>query len=307
VVDGLSTDRTREILEGYSERYPFIRILENPKKVTPIAMNLGIKDASGEIVILVNAHSILDKDFLRNNVLCLKRMVEASAIGGRLQTINESKTIISQAIPVAADSLFGCGGRRYRNRTKEGFIKDTLPYCAYRKEIFLKIGYIDEELIRDQDEEFNYRLLKNDGKIYFNPNIKSYLHIRPTLKKLWRQHFQYGYWKVRVAQKVGAIFTWRQLVPGIFVGSLIFCLFFSLVSKTFLFILSGIVSLYIAVNLGFSLHLSLKNKLRFVFVLPVVFATLHFSYGLGFLKGVFDFVILKKHLKKQIKDTPLTR
>jgi len=192
VVDGMSTDKTREVVREYGQTYSFIAILENRMKVTPFAMNIGIRSSQGEVIILVNAHSILDKDFLKNNIEYLNK-THADAVGGMLNTINVGASIISKAIPLATDSIFGAGGRRYRSRIQEGFVKDTLPYCAYRKELFDKIGLIDEDLIRDQDEEFNYRILKNGGKIFFTPKIKSYLHVRPTLKKLWKQHFQYGY------------------------------------------------------------------------------------------------------------------
>ena len=306
VVDGRSTDRTKEVVEGYTQKYPFIRLLDNPKRITPVAMNIGIKGAKGDVVILVNAHSILDRDFLKYSTEYLKK-TGADAVGGKLNTINDNSSLVAQAIPQAADSIFGAGGKRYRGREEEGWVKDTLPYCAYPKEIFEKIGLIDEELIRDQDEEFNYRLLKSGGKIFFTPKIKSYLHIRPSLRKLWKQHFQYGYFKVKVTQKTGAIFTLRQLIPAIFVSSLMFTGVLSFFSKLFLCLFSLIVCSYLIANFGFSLAIAIKNGLKIFLVLPTVFFTLHFSYGLGYLKGIWDFLIYKKHLKKKIKDIPLTR
>jgi len=306
VVDGRSTDRTREVVEGYTQRYPFIKILDNSKRITPVAMNIGIREAKGDVIILVNAHSILDKNFLKYNFQYLNK-TNADAVGGRLNTINDDFSIIAQAIPLAADSIFGAGGKRYRTRITEGWVKDTLPYCAYPKKIFEKIGLIDEELIRNQDEEFNYRLLKSGRRIFFTPKIKSYLHIRPSLRKLWRQYFQYGYFKVRVAQKISAIFTWRQLVPSIFVGSLILTGIMSFFSKFFLCLFFLISGSYLFTNFIFSLGISIKKGLKFFPILPAVFATLHFSYGFGFLKGIWDFVIRKKHLKQKIEDVPLTR
>ncbi|PKP62033.1 glycosyltransferase family 2 protein [Candidatus Atribacteria bacterium HGW-Atribacteria-1] len=306
VVDGRSEDGTREIVKEYTEKCSFIKLLDNPRRATPFAMNKGIKKASGDVIILVNAHSILDKGFLKYNIEYLKK-TGADAVGGRLSTINDDSSIIAQSIPLAADSIFGAGGRRYRNRIDEGWVKDTLPYCAYPRKIFNKIGLIDEELIRDQDEEFNYRLLKSGGGIFFTPKIKSHLQIRPSLKKLWRQYFQYGCFKVRVAQKVGAILTWRQLIPAVFVGSLIFTCVISFISKFFLWLFLLIAGSYLFANLGFSLSIVVKKGLKFFPVLPVVFAALHFSYGFGFLKGIWDFVICKKHLKKKIEDVPLTR
>ena len=307
VIDGMSKDNTRKIVKEYIERNPFIILLNNPKKITPIAMNIGIKEASGNIIIMVNAHSILDKDFLKYNLEYLKK-TGADAVGGKLNTVNDNSSIIAQTIPLAADSPLGSGGKRYRTETKEGWVKDTLPYCAYPKELFNKIGLIDEELIRDQDEEFNYRILKSGGKIYYTPKIISHLQIRPYLKKFWRQYYQYGYFKVRVTQKIGVTYTWRQLVPAIFVSSLMFTGVMSLFTKFFLWLYIFILGLYTIVNFSFSLVISIKKKeLKLLPSLIASFITLHFSYGFGYIKGVWDFIVFKKHLKKKIKDMPLTR
>ena len=306
IVDGMSEDRTREVVSRYAQKNSFVELLINKDKITPVAMNMGIKRARGDIIILVNAHSILDVNFLKYSIeYCAK--TGADAVGGMLNTINEDKTLFAQTIPLAADSIFGSGGRRYRSRTQEGWVKDTLPYCAYPKEVFEKIGLIDEELVRDQDEEFNYRILRKGGKIYYTPQIKSYLHIRPSLKKLWRQHFQYGYFKVMVAQKVGAILTWRQLIPSVFVSSLILTGLLSLLSNYSLWLFLLIVVLYLSANLAFSFSIALKKGLKLLPALLISFATLHFSYGLGYLKGIWDFLVLKQHLRKGIKNIKLTR
>lgn len=306
VADGLSEDRTREIISEYAQKNSFVKLLINHDKITPIAMNMGIKRARGDIIILVNAHSILDGNFLKYGIEYLAK-TGADAVGGTLNTINDSDSIIAQAIPLAADSIFGAGGRRYRTRTKEGWVKDTVPYCAYRKEIFEKIGLIDEELIRCQDAEFNYRILRHGGQIYYTPKIKSYLHIRPTFKKLWKQHFQYGCFRPLVTQKAGVILTSRQLIPVIFVASLITSLMLSMFFKPFLWLFLFVLGSYIIANLGFSLKISLENGLKYFFALPLIFTTLHFSYGIGYLKGIWDFTISERHRKKQIRDMPLTR
>lgn len=306
VVDGLSEDRTREIISRYAQTNSSVKFLINRDKITPIAMNIGIKRARGDIVILVNAHCILDKYFLKYSTEYLAK-TGADAVGGMLNTINDKHSSIAEAIPLGVDSIFGAGGRRYRTRTKEGWVRDTLPYCAYRKAIFEEIGLIDEELIRAQDGEFNYRILRRGGRIYYTPKIKSYLHIRPTFNKLWRQHFQYGCFKPLVTQKVGVILTLRQLIPAIFVTSLIILLMLSVFFKPFLWLLLFVVGSYIITNLGFSLKISQKKGLKYFFILPGVFATVHFGYGIGYLKGIQDYIIFKKHKKKKIKDLTLTR
>jgi len=306
IVDGLSEDRTRETIRKYSEKYPFIKLFNNLQKITPCAMNIGIKNAEGDLLIMISSHAIIDKNFLVNGIKCQNK-TNADAIGGMLNTINVGDDIISRAIPFAADSIFGAGGKRYRNRTDEGFVSDTLPYCMYQKDVFAKIGLIDEELIRDQDEEFNYRLIKNGGRIYFSPSIKSSLYLRSSLKKLWWQHYQYGYFKPLVAKKVGMFLTWRQLIPAFFIMGLMVTGFLSFVLWPAGYLFSIIVLLYIFVNLTFSFLIAVRKGLKYLFVLPVSFAVLHFSYGLGYIRGIWDFIIFEKYKKKRIKDIPLTR
>ncbi|MGP8329705.1 MAG: glycosyltransferase family 2 protein [Methanosarcinaceae archaeon] len=302
-VDGQSDDATRDIVQYYTQKYGYFRLLDNPQKVTPAAMNIGIKNAQGDVVILVNAHSTLDRNFLKLNIEYLQK-TGASAVGGMLKTKNEKKSIVAQSIPLAADSLFGTGGRRYRNRTTDGFVQDTLPYCAYPRATFQKYGYIDEELIRDQDEEFNYRILTKGGKIFFTPKIKSSLYIRPSLKKLWRQHFQYGFFKPLVAQKVGTALTWRQLIPAAFVGSLLFTGFGAIWFPFLRWTALSIFGLYTGVSLLSSLIIALKHNIKYIFTLPIIFPTLHWSYGWGYLRGIVSFVIFQRN-KQQ--DVPLSR
>lgn len=306
VVDGMSSDRTKEVVEEYIQTHPFIRLLENPHKLTPFAMNIGIMNSKGDVIVLVNAHSLLDKDFLKNSILCLNR-TGADAVGGMLESINEKSSSIAKAIPIATDSIFGAGGKRYRNRLEEGFVRDTLPYCAYRRDLIDKIGWIDEDLIRDQDEEFNYRILKNRGKIYYTPRIKSYLYIRPDFRRLWKQHFQYGYFKPLVVQKAGGIFTWRQTIPSIFVGSLFITGLFSFFIRYSRWGFLVIFGSYIGVNLLFSLILSIKEDFKLFPFIAISFTTLHVSYGVGYIKGIFDFIISKRHLKGRMEDLRLTR
>jgi glycosyltransferase involved in cell wall biosynthesis len=306
VVDGMSSDKTKEEVKAYIQNHPFIQLLENPKRLTPFAMNIGIRNSKGDVVVLVNAHSLLDKDFLKNSIHYLNR-TRADAVGGMLASINEGDSSIAKAIPIATDSIFGAGGRRYRSRLEEGFVRDTLPYCAYRRDLIDKIGWVDEDLIRDQDEEFNYRILKSGGKIYYTPQIKSYLFIRPNLRKLWKQHFQYGYFKPLVAQKVGGIFTWRQTIPSIFVGSLFITGLFSLFTKYSLWCFLLALGSYIGTNLLLSLILSIREDFKLFPFIAISFATLHVSYGAGYIKGIFDFIIGKRHLRHRTEDLKVTR
>ncbi|MCD6317497.1 glycosyltransferase family 2 protein, partial [Candidatus Aerophobetes bacterium] len=243
---------------------------------------------------------------IQKNILNLQEY-NVDCVGGIMITLPANKTLLAQSIALALSHPFGVGNSYFRIGSKEPRLVDTVPFGCYRREVFKKIGRFDEELVRNQDDEFNFRLIKNGGKILLVPKIVSYYYARGKLSQLFRQYFQYGYFKVRVAQKIGAILTWRQLIPAIFVGSLIFTGVVSFFSKLFLWLFLLVAISYFFANFGFSLSIAVKRGIRFFPSLVVAFATLHFSYGFGYLKGIWDFMICKKHLKKKIKDVPLTR
>ena len=168
--------------------------------------------------------------------------------------------------------------------------------------MFEKIGLFDEDLVRNQDDEFNLRLIRKGGKILFVPDIISYYYARVSLKQLWRTYAQYGYYKPLVAQKVGGVLTCRQMVPSVLIGILVFTGFLSFLNKYFLglFLFTG--GFYAVSNLSFSLIISIKNNnFKLLPFLASSYIVLHFSYGLGYLKGIWDFIIRNKHLNKQVR------
>lgn len=228
-------------------------------------------------------------------------------VGGIWITLPGSPNLIGKAIAFALSSPFGAGNAYYRIGTQKPKYVDTVPFGCYRREVFERIGFFDEDLVRNQDDEFNLRLIKNGGKILLAPDIVSYYYARDSLKKLWKMYFQYGYFKPLVAQKIGSILTWRQVIPVIFVSSLIISFVSSLIFKPFLWLSFLIFSLYLAISLFFSFHIAIKNDLRYLPLLLVVFFVLHASYGIGYLKGIWDFILFKKHRRKKNVDVPLTR
>jgi cellulose synthase/poly-beta-1,6-N-acetylglucosamine synthase-like glycosyltransferase len=307
VVDGMSQDGTKKIIKNYIQEYSFIKLLNNPDKITPAAMNIGIKKASGNFILILGAHSVIDKKFIKKNYESLKNNC-VDCVGGICITVPINNSLISKSISIVISHPFGVGNAYFRTGIKKLKYVDTVPCGCYRREVFDKIGLFDEDLVRNQDDEFNLRLIKNGGKILLVPDIISYYHARDSIYKLWKMYFQYGYFKPLVVKKVGGVLTWRQLIPPSFMGSLILALLLSFFTKFFLWLFLFILGLYTTVNFSLSLIISIKKKeLRLLPFLIASFITLHFSYGFGYLKGIWDFIVFKKHLKKKIKDMPLTR
>ena len=307
VVDGMSKDKTVQVTKSYNEQPLSIKILKNPKKITPCAFNLGIKYSKADIIMIMNAHSTYEKDYISKCVKYLDKY-NADNIGGILITKPGAETVIGKVIALVLSHPFGVGNALFRIGIKKPQYVDTVPLGAYKREVFDKIGLFDEDLVRNQDDEFNLRLIKNGGKILLVPDIFSYRYTRDSLDKLWKMYFQYGYFKPLVAKKIGGILTWRQIIPASFIGSLILMLLLSFFSKFSLWLFFFIIGLYTTVNFSISLIISIKKKeLRLLPYLMASFITLHFSYGFGYIKGVWDFIVFRKHLKKKIKDMPLTR
>lgn len=301
VVDGMSEDKTRDVVtEIKQSSNRNIKLIENIKKITPYALNLGIKGSSGDVVIILGAHSYIDKDFVKNNVRNLyDKNYECS--GGVIETINEN--FMGQVISSAMSCPFGVGNALFRYSTKEQEV-DTVPFAAYKREVFDKIGYFDEQLVRNQDDEFNLRLSNSGGKVLLSPDIKSYYYSRSSMKKLWKQYFQYGFWKVRVIQKHNKPASIRHLIPLLFVVSLVAGTVLSFFSKIIggLFLLEIALYLLISLVFAFKIGKGIKQKV----IMPLVFFILHFSYGTGFLMGIFNFYI--KQSKKILEsNTEISR
>jgi len=290
IIDGLSDDGTRELLNSYHNQYR-LTLLENPKKIVPTALNIGILNSHGNIIIRMDVHSLYATDYIRQCVDLLES-TNADNVGGPAITI--SKSFIQQAIALAFKSPFGVGGAKFHRENYEGYV-DTVTYGCYRRDIFEKIGLFDEELVRNQDDEFNLRLTRAGGKIWQSPLIRSWYYPRSSLKALFKQYMQYGYWKVRVIQKHRRPASIRHIIPGTFVSSLLFSGLLALFLKPFRLIFILIALSYLLVNLvATTITCHKRSDWRYIPLMPIVFFIYHFSYGYGFIRGVIDFLILKK-------------
>jgi len=285
VVDGNSDDSSRKIVKEISKKHPNILLLNNEKKIVPTAMNIGIKKASGEIIIRLDSHSEYAPDYISKCVEYSQK-TGAENVGGPMVAVGRS--FFEKAVALATSTPFGVGNSKGRFEDTEGYYK-AVYLGAYRKEVFRKIGLFDEELVRNQDEELNWRLIKNGGKIYITPNIKSYYYPRSTLKRLWKQYYEYGFWKVRLLQKHTNMMELRHFVPATMVAAFITALLLSLFRPSFIYIIILAAAVYLSANLLACIRVLKKEGWKYFLVMPAVFSTLHFSYGTGFLIGLIRF------------------
>jgi len=281
VVDGMSDDSSNEIVAGFTSKYSFVRLLHNPKQVTASALNRGIMESKGQIIIRIDAHCSIEADYISSSVNALER-TGADNVGGFVIPIGT--TFVQRAIGLAMSSPFGIGSSRFRYSEKEDFV-DTVSFGAYQRQVFEKIGLYDEEANYGEDDELNYRLIKSGGKILISPRVKSQYHPRSSLSGLWRQYYNFGYGKVRTIRKHGRPASWRHLVPPVFVISIVGSLVVFALDPVLGWLVAVIIGSYLVSAILVSARISSRQRWKYFPILPVVFATLHFSYGIGFLKG----------------------
>ena len=286
VVDGMSTDATRSIVARYQEEYPHVHLLDNPEKIVSFALNRALAAARGQVVIRVDGHCEIDRHYVRRCVDHLDRD-GVVGVGGPIETIAE--TVVGRAIAVAMSSRFGVGGSRFRTSGGKSLFVDTVPFPAYTREAVDRAGPFDEELVRDQDDEYNYRLRKLGGKLLLADDVRSRYYSRGSLGALGRQYFQYGYWKVRVMQKHPRQMSVRQFAPVCLIVSLAVSLSIVPFHQIGWWMLAALAGSYLAANLAASCLAVSKGAWPGGLLLPPIFAILHFSYGLGFLVGLIAF------------------
>lgn len=290
IADGMSDDGTREELDQFALRNPRISVIDNPGRIVSTGLNAAILAARGEIVLRMDAHTEYAPDYVRRCVESLER-TNAENVGGPARTRAEG--LLARAIQAAYHSRFSTGGARFHDEGYSGFV-DTVPYGCWRKATLLQLGLFDEELVRNQDDELNLRLTRAGGRIWQSSEIVSWYRPRASLSALFRQYFQYGFWKVRVIRKHRLPGSWRHLVPGAFIAGnlalLAAAVCFELMGSQLLaarvLLLWGAVLSAYAVGCVIAACLAARRSgWRLFPFLPITFVVFHISYGLGFLIG----------------------
>jgi len=297
VVDGNSDDGTRDIIEEYEKRYKFIKLIDNPQKTTPVGLNIGITMAAGQYIIILSSHSKIHRDFIRQNVEQIEK-TEADCVGGRIVTLPGQQTEMGQAIAFSLSNSFGVGNASFRTGVSNTKEVDTVPYGCYRKQVFHQVGLFNENLIRNQDIEFNLRLKRRGGKILLVPAIVSYYSARSTIKGLLKQSFANGFWVLYGAGFTHLPFSVRHLVPLLWVGSLMTLSAAAFYNQGFIVVALLMLTLYLAVNTAVSVHLAWSRGVKTCLCLIAAFGTLHFGYGAGSLWGLVKLGQLKANKKR---------
>lgn len=286
VIDGMSGDGTRAIIQSYRKEKSFIRLLDNPRKITPAALNLGITNAKGDVIIWMSAHNRYEKDYISRSVLCLSQY-EADNVGGIIIATPREETLAGLAIVACLSHPFGVGNSHFRVGTSEPKWVDTVFGGCYRREVFDRIGLFNEKLVRSQDLEFNLRLKKAGGKILLVPEIVSYYYARSDLRSFWKHNWSNGVWAVLpFAYSEVMPVSWRHLVPLIFVTSLLVTAMLGILSASLLWLFFVILGTYGAASLATASHIALREQdPRYLILMPLIFGLLHVGYGLGSLWG----------------------
>lgn len=288
LVDGRSDDNTQTLARRSfaGSTLHTCMILDNPLRNTSAALNLGIRAALGEVIVRVDGHTLLAEDYVTR---CVRALAETGAdnVGGPMRAVGE--TTIARAIALATGSPFGVGNARFHYAVTPGWV-DTVYLGAFRHSVFERIGLFDTELVRNQDDEFNFRLIRAGGKIWLDPEIRSTYSARASLPALTRQYFAYGFWKVRVIQKHGRPASWRHLVPPAFVAVLVLAAFLSALLDSFV-PLALVVLPYLFVALAASFLVARASGWRYFVSIPFAFAAMHLAYGFGFLAGICHFAL----------------
>ena len=282
VADGMSTDGTRDLVAAVGARTRNLRIIDNPGAIASTGLNRAIADARGEIIVRVDGHTIVDRDYVSGCVAALQTF-GADCVGGPMRAVGEGR--FGRAVAAATSSPFGVGGARFHYSDRQEWV-DTVYLGAWWRTTFDRIGLFDEAMVRDQDDEFSYRLLDAGGRILLSPKIRSLYVVRGSPRALWRQYFQYGFWKVRVLRKHPRQGRARQLVPSAFVVALLSTGLAALIGywgRAAFFVLTAA---YSAASIAAAVSSARRVGWTLLPGLVLAFAIVHVSYGCGFLAGL---------------------
>jgi glycosyltransferase involved in cell wall biosynthesis len=280
VADGRSTDGTREVLARLQERHPGLTVLDNPGRIVPTGLNLAIARARGEVIVRIDGHAIISPDFLRQNVALLAEHPEAWSVGGPIR--HAATTDFGKAVAVAMSHPLGVGNALHRYPDYEGYAEGT-AFAAFRRWVFDEIGLFDEQLVRNQDDEFNFRIRRAGGRVFVSSRVRYQYFVRERIGQLFKQYFQYGFWQIPVMAKHRRPTTLRQMVPTAFYGA---CIVMALLGVWWRqpLIAASLPGVYCAALLIVAAVAIPRHGSRVSSCVPLAIATMHagYAWGLGY-------------------------
>jgi succinoglycan biosynthesis protein ExoA len=283
IADGFSNDGTRMIISDWSRANQDlkIKIVDNEKLIIPSALNQAIENASGEFIIRLDAHSHPYPDYVARTISALQGGM-ADNVGGIWEIKPGADTWIAKSIAIAAAHPLGVGDALYRHAKKASFV-ETVPFGGFRRELWERIGKFDESLLTNEDYEFNARILSSGGRIWLDPEIRSVYYSRSTIGDLIKQYWRYGFWKYQMLRRFPGTIRWRQALPPLFVFSLLIDLLLSWIPVFLAFLILELL-LYSITLLIIGMMEAFKSRvLLHIFGIPLSIASMHISWGSGFL------------------------
>lgn len=299
LMDSNSTDNTRLVMEEFKKNNEIliVQIVTNERQIQAAGFNEGVKHATGDVVLKIDAHSRIPADFVQKNVDEI--LAGAYVCGGNRPTVVDSADDFSKTLHIVEESALGSSIANYRKSDVKRKV-NSIFHGMYRKEVFDKVGLADERLLRTEDNEFHYRVRKAGYDIIFNPEIESYQYIRPTFTKMIQQKFANGYWIGLTSHVCRDCLSLFHFGPGVFVATLLVLMMLTLVS--FVPLLT-VVFLYLLAVLGLSIFEISKQKFNpTLLLIPFIMIAIHFAYGVGTIKGwIFGFEFKKKYFDEEEK------
>lgn len=282
VVDGRSDDGTADLVREMALSDDRIRLIDNPSLFVPNAMNLGIRASSSEYVGRIDGHCRVEPGYFTGCLEVLESSTYA-CVGGAL--VNEGDSATGRAVAAAMSSPLGVGSVGFRTGAPQSKEVDTVGFGVYRRDIFDRIGYFDESFIRNQDDELNLRLIRGGAKILLVPELRIRYTVRSSLAQLYRQYFQYGYWKLAVMMKHKGFASVRHIVPSLFLVGIACLAVMSAWSTLAVLALGAVLALYVAALLLEGLRMSIRRRCSWLLTASAI-ATMHFSYGWGLISAI---------------------
>jgi succinoglycan biosynthesis protein ExoA len=286
VVDGKSTDRSLEVIQSICAEETKVRVLLNAGRMAARALNIGLAQARGEIIVRMDAHARAPEDYLSSCVRCLLEE-GVDHVGGIMQATGSGYW--GETIALGTSSPFGVGGSKHRCASCSGY-EEPGWLGAFRKDTLLMVGGFDEGVGCNEDDDLSYRLLKAGRRYFLNQQIRITYFCRDSLSKLFVQYFRYGYWKIEVIRRYGRLTALRHIVPAVFLCFVLAAGTAAVFHPSGAQLLRVLLSMYVTLGAAQAVALGAKAGLRYVFALPLVFATLHLAYGAGFLFGTARYV-----------------